>query len=55
MLAISSNARIFFFQNPIDMRKGIEALSCLIENCFTGELFSGAYFVFVNGAKDNLL
>lgn len=54
MLAISSNARIFFFQSPIDMRKGIEALSCLIEDCFSGELFSGAYFVFVNGAKDKM-
>jgi hypothetical protein len=30
MLAIPSNARIFFFQQPIDMRKGLEALSVLV-------------------------
>ena len=54
MLAISSNARIFFFQNPIDMRKGVEALSSLVEACFVGELLSGAYFVFVNKAKDKM-
>jgi len=54
MLAISSNARIFFFQNPIDMRKGIEGLSSLVEELFTGELMSGAYFVFVNRIKDKM-
>jgi transposase len=54
MLAISANARIFFFQKPIDMRKGIERLSYLIENQFIGELTSGAYFVFVNRTKDKM-
>ena len=38
MLAISGNARIFFFQSPIDMRKGIETLSVLVEENFKGEL-----------------
>jgi transposase len=52
MLAISSNARIFFFQNPIDMRKGLEKLSLLVEESCTGELLSGAYFVFVNRSRD---
>jgi len=42
MLAISANSRIFFFQSPIDMRKGVEALSSIVENCFAGELLSGA-------------
>jgi transposase len=54
MLAISSTARIFFFQKPIDMRKGLEKLSVLVEESCTGELFSGAYFVFVNRAKDRM-
>jgi transposase len=54
MLAISANARIFFFQSSIDMRKGIETLSYLVEQSFAGELLSGAYFVFVNGAKDKM-
>jgi transposase len=54
LLAISSNARIFFFQNPIDMRKGLEKLSVLVEENCIGELFSGAYFVFVNRARDRM-
>ena len=54
MLAISGNARIFFFQKPIDMRKGVEKLSVLVEENITGELMSGAYFVFINSARDRM-
>lgn len=54
MLAISGNARIFLFKNPIDMRKGIESLSVLVEESYTGELLSGAYFVFINRVKDRM-
>jgi transposase len=54
MLAISGNARIFFFQKPIDMRKGVEALSVLVEENCTGELTTGAYFVFVNRLRDRM-
>lgn len=54
MLAISGNARIFFFQKPIDMRKGVEALSVLVEENCTGELTTGAYFVFVNRSRDRM-
>jgi transposase len=51
MLAIAGNARIFFFQQPVDMRKGIEGLSVLVETNCTGELTTGAYFVFINRVK----
>jgi transposase len=54
MLAITGHARIFFFQKPIDMRKGIEALSALVEESCTGELMTGAYFVFINRLKDRM-
>ena len=54
MLAIASNARIFLCTNPIDMRKGIEALSLLVEELFVGELITGAYFVFINRTKDKM-
>ena len=54
MLAIAGNARIFFSQNPIDMRKGVEGLSVLVEESCIGELTSGAYFVFVNRLKDKM-
>jgi transposase len=54
MLAISSNARIFFFRESVDMRKGIEGLSSLVESFSSGELTTGAYFVFVNRVKDKM-
>lgn len=54
MLAIAGNARIFFFQKPIDMRKGVEALSVLVEENCVGELTTGAYFVFVNRPRDRM-
>jgi transposase len=54
MLAIAGNARIFFFQQPVDMRKGIEGLSVLVETNCTGELTTGAYFVFINRVKDRM-
>jgi transposase len=54
MLAISANARIFFFRDSIDMRKGIEGLSALVEIFCSDELMSGAYFVFVNRSKDKM-
>lgn len=54
MLAISGNARIFLFQNPVDMRKGIESLSILVEESCAGELMTGAYFVFINRIKDRM-
>jgi len=54
MIAIAGNARIFFFQKPVDMRKGLEGLSFLVEENCVGELMSGAYFVFVNRTKDRM-
>lgn len=36
------------------MRKGIEALSALVEENCAGELMTGAYFVFINRLKDKM-
>lgn len=54
MLAIGGNARIFLFQNSVDMRKGIERLCVLVEEHFAGELLSGGYFVFINRLRDKM-
>lgn len=54
MLAIAGNARIFFFQTPIDMRKGLEALSILVEENCEDALTSGTYFIFINRSKDRI-
>ncbi|MBA3679494.1 IS66 family insertion sequence element accessory protein TnpB [Candidatus Saccharibacteria bacterium] len=54
MLAIGAATRIFLFRETIDMRKGFESLSGLVESAFTGELTTGAYFVFLNWKRDRL-
>jgi transposase len=54
MLTIGSLARIFLCQNPTDLRKGFEGLSLLVDTLFSGELFTGAYFVFLNRRRDRM-
>lgn len=52
MLAFSGTARIFLCNDPIDLRKGFEGLSRLVEIFFEESITSGAYFVFVNRQRD---
>jgi len=54
MLSISGNARIFLFQDPMDLRKGFEGLSYLVEEAFGDILTSGAYFIFLNRRRDRM-
>jgi transposase len=54
MLSIAGNARIFLFQNPMDLRKGFEGLSFVVEQTFDEPLTSGAYFIFLNRRKDRM-
>ena len=54
MLALGNLAKIFLYQEPTDLRKGFESLSSLIEASFTGELLTGAYFVFLNRPRNRM-
>lgn len=54
MLAISGNARIFLYQDVIDMRKGFEGLSGLVESVADEVLTSGTYFVFLNWRRNRM-
>jgi transposase len=54
MLSIPWNARLFLYQHPINMRKSFDGLSNIIEELFPGELFSGAFFIFLNRRKDHM-
>lgn len=54
MLAIAGNTRIFLCREAIDMRKGFEGLSGLVEALFEGQLTSGAYFVFLNWNRNRM-
>ena len=52
MLSLNSNARIFLYQDPISMRKSFEGLTVAVEEMFPGNLFSNAYFIFLNRKRD---
>ena len=54
MLALPGQSRIFLYQDAMDLRKGFEGLSCLVEQAFSGELLSGAYFVFINRSRNRM-
>ena len=54
MLTLSANARIFLCKDPINMRKSFEGLSTAVEQLFPGELFSGAFFIFLNRDRNHM-
>ena len=51
MLSLSNDAKIFVYQEPVNMRKSFEGLSLAIEKMFPDMLFK-AFFVFLNKKRD---
>ncbi len=54
MLAISSSAKIFIYNQTMDLRRGFEGLGCVVENFFHESLTGGSYFVFINKRRDRM-
>lgn len=54
MISLTGSARIFFCKKAVDLRKGFEGLSSLVEELFPSELTSGAYFAFLNVRGDRM-
>ena len=54
MLALAGGAKIFLCHEPVDLRKGFEGLSSLVQSHFAEQLTSGAYFIFLNKARDRM-
>jgi len=54
VLTIPGNIRLFFYQQPMNMRKSFEGLSAVIDELFPGELMSGTFFIFLNRRKDHM-
>jgi transposase len=52
MLTLPTNTRIFICKDSISMRKSFEGLSTAVEQLFPGELFSGAFFIFLNRERN---
>lgn len=54
MLALSGTTEVFVFDEYVDMRKGFEGLSAIIEAYFSETATSGAYFAFFNRSKNRI-
>ena len=54
MLSISPAVRIYLAAEPVDMRKGPDGLSALVENKLSEDSFSGNIFVFVSKRGDRV-
>jgi len=46
--------KILVHRDPIDMRKGFEGLSALVEIGFSEDLTSGSYFIFLNRQRNRM-
>jgi transposase len=54
MLTLNGNSRIFLYQGKMDLRKGFEGLSAVIEATFSEGPIQGGYFVFLNERRDRM-
>jgi transposase len=53
MLSLNSH-KIFLYRDPINISKSFEGLSALVQSSFPAELYTGAYFVFLNKSCKNI-
>jgi transposase len=44
-------ARIFLYDQPVDMRKSFEGLGLLVDRSYPGTLLSGSLFLFLNRTR----
>ena len=54
MLSFPSNARVLLYREAVNMQNSFEGLSCMIEQAFSENLTSGAFFAFLNRRKDRI-
>ena len=52
MLGLAGSAAIFLYQKPIDLRKGFEGLSLVVEREFDQRVTT--YFAFLNRKRDRM-
>ena len=54
MLTLATSTRFFLYQHAVNMHKSFEGLMHITEESFPGEIFSGAFFIFLNRRKDQM-
>lgn len=50
-MRLFGTARIFLYDQPVDMRKSFEGLGLLIDRSYPGTLLSGSLFLFLNRTR----
>jgi transposase len=54
MILLPSAVKIFLCTRPTDLRKGFDALSGLVQECFGQDPLTGHLFLFVNRRRDRI-
>ena len=54
MISLKENTKIFVSTEPIDARKSIDSLACLVKSKFNDNPGSGNLFIFFNKTKDKV-
>jgi transposase len=54
MLSLPSNARLFLYDSPMNMKKSFEGLGTAVEQLYPGELLSGSLFIFLSKRQTHM-
>lgn len=54
MIPVTGATRLYLYGGDADMRKGFDGLSGMVEDHFTGKLFSGSLFIFLNRQRNRV-
>lgn len=54
MITLSAETKIFISNQPVDMRKNIDGLSCIVSDVLNKSPQSQALYIFYNRAKDKI-
>jgi hypothetical protein len=54
MLGLPSGAKIYFCGQPVDLRRGFDGLSGMVESVFAMNVLDGHLFLFVNRRRDRI-
>jgi transposase len=54
MLSLSAGTNVYLCMRPVDLRKGFDGLSALVESVFERNVLDGHLFLFVNRRRDRV-
>ncbi len=54
MLGLPNGAKIYFCSQPVDLRRGFDGLSGIVESVFEMNVLDGHLFLFVNRKRDRI-